>query len=355
MPVPKSTKLKYKINSQFTVPNGVAGNYRKGYAKPEGVVMHSSGNPNAGIDSEIAYMSKNYGNAFTHAWAGHNKIVEIANTNYACWGVGPIGNPRFVQIEVTEDKRLSSKQKLQAIDRGAFWCAVQLNYYNLPCKNAEGGNGTVWSHNSVSKYLGGTDHTDPINFFKKAGTNWAEFYNQVKAYYDIIKQGGDTNRVVSIADKQGNKAVVKSPNTPKKNHATKKDSKGRSTQFMKGELVKLQPTATHWQDYYDKVIKDGGRPHGRTKISNDQKQGEYVVTWLPTDGLIELAPIKNDKKGKERFKALDRDLVGFNKNAKSFRDNLYKVQSGAFLKKENAEQHAKKIQKDGYDTFITKE
>ena len=119
---------KYKITPKYTIPKGVAGNYRKGHKQVEGVVVHASANPNASIDAEIDYMTRNYKNAFTHAWAGHDKIIEISNTDYPCWGAGAIANKRFAQIETTEDKRLTKAQKLQVIDRAAYWAAVQLVY-----------------------------------------------------------------------------------------------------------------------------------------------------------------------------------------------------------------------------------
>ena len=207
---------KYKITPKYTIPTGVAGNYRKGHKQVEGVVIHASANPNASIDSEISYMTKNYKNAFTHAWAGHNKIVEIANTNYACWGAGAIANKRFAQIETTEDKRLTKKQKIQVIDRAAYWAAVQLVYYKLPCKDAsKDGNGTVWGHVHVSKYLGGTDHTDPIAYFNSVGVSWNDFYKQVERYYNAYKKG-TSDQVKSLDGTQGTSTPNPTPSKPSK-------------------------------------------------------------------------------------------------------------------------------------------
>src|SRR5699024_6775180 len=212
---------KYKITQNYKIPDGVAGNYRKGYKRPEGVVIHASANPNASIDSEISYMAKNYKNAFTHAWAGHNKIVEIANTNYACWGAGAIANKRFAQIETTEDKRLTKKQKLQVIDHAAYWVAVQLVYYKLPCKDAsKDGNGTVWGHTHVTKFLGGTTHTDPIAYFNSVGVSWNDFYKQVERYYNAYKK--DTSDQVKSLD--GTQGTVK-PSTPTPSKPNKPASK----------------------------------------------------------------------------------------------------------------------------------
>ena len=142
MAIPKSAKFKYEIIQDYKVPNGKAGRFAAG--KPTWVVVHSSGNPNASLESEIAYMTKNQDNAFTSAWAGHNKIIEIANTDYRCWGAGRTANKYAVQIEVTEDKRLTKAQKLQAIDREAFWVAVQCAYYNIPLNK-------VYSHADISR------------------------------------------------------------------------------------------------------------------------------------------------------------------------------------------------------------
>ena len=204
---------KYKITQNYKIPAGVAGNYRKGYKRPEGVVIHASANPNASIDSEISYMAKNYKNAFTHAWAGHNKIIEIANTNYACWGAGGVANKRFVQIEMTEDKRLTKKQKLQVVDRAAYWAAVQLVYYKLPCKDASKGSGTVWGHTHVTKYLGGTTHTDPIAFLRSLGLTWDDVYKQTKRYYDAYKKG-TSDQVKSLDGTQGTSTPKPTPSKP---------------------------------------------------------------------------------------------------------------------------------------------
>lgn len=197
MAIPKSTKFKYEIIQDYKVPNGKAGRFAAG--KPTWVVVHSSGNPNASLESEIAYMTRNQDNAFTQAWCGHNKIIEIANTDYRAWGAGRTANKYAVQIEVTEDKRLTKAQKLQAIDRESFWVAVQCAYYGIPLNK-------VYSHADISRmYPQDTDHTDPIAFFKSVGVSWSDFKAQVKKYYDVLVAGGDTTKITSL---DGRKATV---------------------------------------------------------------------------------------------------------------------------------------------------
>ncbi|MCT1797434.1 N-acetylmuramoyl-L-alanine amidase [Aerococcus viridans] len=199
MAIPKSAKFKYDIIQDYKVENGKAGRFSAG--KPTWVVVHSSGNHNASLESEIAYMTRNQDRAFTQAWAGHDKIIEIANTDYPAWGAGRTANKYAVQIEVTEDKRLTKAQKLQAIDREAFWVAVQCAYYGIPLNK-------VYSHADISRmYPQDTDHTDPIAFFKSVGVSWSAFKEQVKKYYDVLVAGGDTTKITSL-DKQKQTVVA---------------------------------------------------------------------------------------------------------------------------------------------------
>ena len=281
---------KYKITQKYTIPTGVAGNYRKGHKQVEGVVIHASANPNASIDSEISYMTKNYKNAFTHAWAGHNKIVEIANTNYACWGAGAIANKRFAQIETTEDKRLTKKQKLQVIDHAAYWAAVQLVYYKLPCKDAsKDGNGTVWGHVHVSKYLGGTDHTDPIAYFNSVGVSWNDFYKQVERYYNAYKKG-TSDQVKSLDGTQGTSTPKPTPSKPSKPANRKSidtiareviDGKWGNDPERSRKLNKAGYNAASVQRRVNEILR-GSKP--KSSSVNIESLAKQVVRGIDTKG-----------------------------------------------------------------------
>lgn len=324
MAIPKSAKFKYEIVQKYKVPNGKAGRFAAG--KPTWGVVHSSGNPNAGIDSEIAYMAKNQDRAFTHAWAGHNKIVEIANTDYRCWGAGRTANQYAVQIEVTEDKRLSKAQKLQAIDREAFWMAVQCAYYGIPMNR-------VYSHNDISRmYPQETNHTDPIAYFKSVGISWAQFKAQVKKYYDILKTGGDTTKVNALGSK-----------------ATQSVPKGKELQKYDG-----RPKVEKWKDL--KVGDKATIRKGATRwLNSNFKQMEPMNKNYEgvTDTVDKVADVKigySDKAyhlKRMNVWVLEQDLV-------EARQELYTVQTGAYSNINNAKKQADKLKKDGYDTIITK-
>ena len=285
MAIPNSAKFKYEIVQNYKVPNGKAGRFAAG--KPTWGVVHSSGNPNAGIDSEIKYMAKNQDYAFTHAWAGHNKIVEIANTDYRCWGAGRTANKYAVQIEVTEDKRLSKAQKLQAIDREAFWMAVQCAYYGIPMNR-------VYSHNDISNmYPKETNHTDPIAYFKSVGVSWSQFKDQVKKYHDILKTGGDTTKVATLGSKAPtttDKATSTSTNGIIKKYAEK-------GVFYPNETIIVRDAPTTKANIVARYYKGEDLEYHTVHIGNG-----YV--WLQYDrknggqGYIPIREYKNGKYGK---------------------------------------------------------
>ncbi|MFD1125460.1 N-acetylmuramoyl-L-alanine amidase family protein [Lentilactobacillus raoultii] len=159
--------------------------YRHGKGKPEGVVVHETGNPHSTIFDEIAYMKKNYRNAFVHTFVDSSHIINIASTNYLCWGVGYPGNARFVQFEQVE---MHSKASFaHEVENAAYYTAYILRKYHLkPNDAAYDGKGTVWSHNAVAKYLGGSDHTDPVGYYKRAGRKYFHKAYTMSQFYKLV-------------------------------------------------------------------------------------------------------------------------------------------------------------------------
>ena len=283
MAIPKSAKFKYEIIQDYKIPDGVAGKFSAG--KPTWVVVHSSGNPNASLESEISYMTRNQDNAYVQAWCGHNKIVEIANTDYRCWGAGRTANKYAVQIEVTEDKRLTKAQKLQAIDREAFWVAVQCAYYGIPLNK-------VYSHADISRmYPQDTDHTDPIAFFKSVGVSWSQFKAQVKKYHDVLKAGGDTTKITSL---DGQKATV-TASKPTANTSTgivkKYAEKGV---FYPNETIIVRDAPTTKANIVTRYFKGENLTYHTVHLGN----GYVWLEYLRNNGKSGFIPIREYKNGK---------------------------------------------------------
>ena len=182
-------KMKYEIITDIKLADGYCGSYRNG--KPEGVVLHEPANTGL-IQNQIAYELRDpENNGIVHAWSSDAEIREILSTDYKCWGAGGVANARFAQIECC---RFDNKARAVAsIDRGLFWAAYQLFYYNLPCTDAtKTGSGTVWTHLAVSRFLGNTDHTDPIAYWSSVGISWDTAFAQIKRYYDALHAGDST-------------------------------------------------------------------------------------------------------------------------------------------------------------------
>ncbi|MDQ7143429.1 glucosaminidase domain-containing protein [Mammaliicoccus lentus] len=177
-------------NNNYTVPKYVEDfsshipkiPYRNGVGKPEGIVAHETANPNSTIHNEIAYMKNNYESAFVHAYVDDNNIIEVAPTDYLAWGAGAQANPRFIHVELV--RVYGSDRFARSINNYADYIATNLAYYGLSLDSAErDGVGTLWSHDAVSKFLGGTDHSDPYGWFAENNYTFDELVDLVTEKY----------------------------------------------------------------------------------------------------------------------------------------------------------------------------
>ncbi|WP_404803246.1 hypothetical protein [Mammaliicoccus sciuri] len=156
--------------------------YRNGVGKPEGIIAHETANPNSTIQGEIAYMKNNYESAFVHAFVDDNNIIEVAPTDYLAWGAGGVANERFIHVELV--RVYGGDRFARSINNYADYIATNLSYYGLPFDSAENdGTGTLWSHDAVSRYLGGTDHSDPYGWFAENNYTFNELIDLVREKY----------------------------------------------------------------------------------------------------------------------------------------------------------------------------
>ena len=78
----------------------------------------------------------------------------------------------------------------------ADFAATNLRYYGLSPDSAEyDGQGTVWTHKTVSNYLGGADHTD--DYLARNNYSYDELYDLINEKY-LIQTGqvADWEKVV---------------------------------------------------------------------------------------------------------------------------------------------------------------
>ncbi|PNZ73687.1 N-acetylmuramoyl-L-alanine amidase [Mammaliicoccus stepanovicii] len=177
-------------NNNYTVPKYVEDfsshipkiPYRNGVGKPEGIIAHETANPNSTIQGEIAYMKNNYESAFVHAFVDDKNIIEVAPTDYLAWGAGAQANPRFIHVELV--RVYGGDRFARSINNYADYLATNLVYYGLPLDSAEyDGKGTLWSHDAISKFLGGTNHSDPYGWFAENNYTFDELVELVGEKY----------------------------------------------------------------------------------------------------------------------------------------------------------------------------
>lgn len=179
--------------------------YRGGFGMWEGVVMHQTANPNDTARSERAYEATTFQDAFVHEFIDPNEIIQVADPNYIAYGAGPNANPRFIHLELCSNA--NADEFSRSFDRWCQRAAFFLAARKLGVKQASpDGSGTLWSHYDVSRYLGGTDHTDPIDYIQRWGKSWQDVVNTVQKHYNAIMGGDGT--MPTLTPEDANKIIA---------------------------------------------------------------------------------------------------------------------------------------------------
>lgn len=173
-----------KIKEDPRIGNLPKYSYKSG--KYVGFVVHETANPNSTLDGETNFMYNNYYNAFVHAFVDGKEIRQTAPADYLSWGSGPVGNSYFYQSELVEAHSVNEFAK--SVNNQAYLAAYMLKRNGLKPKLAQdhNGDGTILSHNDISRYYGGTDHTDPIQYFASWNYDMHKFYDLVVKHYNKL-------------------------------------------------------------------------------------------------------------------------------------------------------------------------
>lgn len=177
------TEITKNIYHQFAQKSyfGISG-------KPKGIIIHDTGNDSSSIQSEVAYMEKNYKSTgvFVHSFLDKNNILQIADDSYMAQGAGPKGNPYYLQFEMTHEHNKDNFARQTA--NAAYYAAFMLKKYKLPVTlGQKDTSGTVWTHQMVSSYLGGTNHQDPDDYWAQAAADFFASSYSIKNFVDLIQ------------------------------------------------------------------------------------------------------------------------------------------------------------------------
>ncbi len=159
--------------------------FLKGVGKYDGVVIHYTDNPGDSARIEANYVKHNWENAFVHEFIDADQIIQVADPDYKAWGAGKYANDRFIHLELCHEyTRNNFNISFKKITRRA---AEYLYRNGLGVTSAKpDGSGSLWGHIHVSKYLGGTNHVDPIAYLAKWGVTWDDVVETVTAEYNAL-------------------------------------------------------------------------------------------------------------------------------------------------------------------------
>ncbi|WP_199795940.1 N-acetylmuramoyl-L-alanine amidase [Bacillus thuringiensis] len=223
--------------------------YRGGIGAYEGVVAHSTATPEAPAINIQRYETRTWRKAFVHYAVDWNETIQIASTNYIAYGAGPAANQRFVHVELCETADYAKFKR--SYEKYVRLLARILKDNNLSVEKG------LWTHNDVRKYLGGTDHEDPLAYLRSHGVTESQFRADVqRAYHNASVE-------VSVPEKPSKSTAVTD-----------------GIAYMEGYNVNLR--------------KGPGTSY--SKIRQLNKPESYIV-WAEKDGWLNLGGdqwIKND-------------------------------------------------------------
>ena len=145
------------------------------------IILHDTGNAkNVGTNSaknEASYMHGHWGNAYTHAIAGWDRVYIIGEPGFVAYGAGSPANERSpFQIELA---RYADHAK--AIAAYKNWVAAAVEHakkYGIPLTLDAPGKG-IKSHKWVSDNLWG-DHQDPYGYLSSIGISKTQLAADLK-------------------------------------------------------------------------------------------------------------------------------------------------------------------------------
>lgn len=323
----KSHNIKHaKIREDSRIGNLPKYTYKSG--KYLGVAVHETANPNSNIYGEINYMYSHYYNAFVHGYVDANNIIQTAPADYLAWGAGANANPYFYQIELVRSHNFNDFAK--SVNNQAYLTAYMLKRNGLKPKLADvnAGSGTVISHNAISRYYGGTDHTDPIGYFRAWGYSMNQFYSLVNTHYKNLSgssQGQDkqpskiTGSTYTV--KHGDTLYSISQRSGASIENIKKWSKLKSNVLFSGQKLRVKaPSKATSNKITSKTyqVKKGDTLYNISKrsgvsINNIKKYNQLKSNTITIKQKLYLVPTHTVKKGETLYRISKNNNISVNK------------------------------------------
>lgn len=144
-----------------------------GKITPKYLVVHSTANPGATAANHLTYWGSGNAKYYAHAVSDWTQAVQAVEWDRKCYHVGG-ANGFTIGIEICEGK--TEDQRDKGIEIAAQACAEILKSKGWSVSS------NLITHDDCRRRWGGTDHTDPLPYFKKCGISWSQFKAKVEGY-----------------------------------------------------------------------------------------------------------------------------------------------------------------------------
>lgn len=283
--IPNLPKYAYHSDYGWEPENGEVG-------KPKGVVLHDVGNENSTIYGEIEYMSRNWENAFVHAFVDADNIIQVADTDYLAYGAGPVSNDMHMHVELMRYDNAHDFAK--SINNYADYIANLLYKYKLPVVSAEEtGEGTLYSHVAVSNHLGGTASPDPYEYFARFDYEYNDVINLIgQRYNDMYNKL--TAPDISMPVEEGTADLVAEINPNNLGlYESVTDVRTKNADDLLGQQFRVVRTATYnYDDYY--LLEDENGVSLGWMYAGDLTTSDYVPEAEEDENLEEEKPAETE-------------------------------------------------------------
>ncbi|MBF0753524.1 LPXTG cell wall anchor domain-containing protein [Jeotgalicoccus nanhaiensis] len=326
--IPNLPKYAYHSDYGWEPENGEVG-------KPKGVVLHDVGNENSTIYGEIEYMSRNWENAFVHAFVDADNIIQVADTDYLAYGAGPVSNDMHMHVELMRYDNAHDFAK--SINNYADYIANLLYKHKLPVVSAEEtGEGTLYSHVAVSNHLGGTASPDPYEYFARFDYEYNDVINLIgQRYNDMYNKL--TAPEISMPVEEGNTDLVAEVNPNNLGlYESVTDVRTKNADDLLGQQFRVVRTATYnYDDYY--LLEDENGVSLGWMYAGDLTTSDYVPEAEEDENLEEEKPAETEtpKEPAESEESISEEKEDTD-NSTDNESNQNEEESNEFLEDEEA-------------------
>lgn len=163
--------MSYNINTTNNIPSqGVT----REYNGKQFLVIHSTSDLNATATDEATYFNREWESTqtFVQDIIDDSNLYHIYPYGNRAWGAGNINSYAYGQIEICEFS--DAERSKQAISN-----AIVLARNIINDAKSKGVSLEIVSHHEASNQFGGSDHTDPDEYFSRFGYTMDWFRSQV--------------------------------------------------------------------------------------------------------------------------------------------------------------------------------